>query len=153
MRCRPAWWRRWRAALRAGTIESARSLGFDADIGSLAPGKLADLVVLDEPTVGVDPQSRNLIFENIRALSAQGRTVVYTTHYMEEADKVASRIAVIDHGKIIALGSSAELKEQTKTSNLEDAFLALTGNVIRDEDASAADGMRQMHRAWRGGRR
>ena len=76
-----------------------------------------------------------------------------TTHYMEEADKVASRIAVIDHGKIIALGSSAELKANTNTSTLEDAFLALTGSSIREEDSGAIDSMRQMSRMWRGGGR
>ena len=56
-----------------------------------------------------------------------------TTHYMDEADRVAHRIAIIDHGKIVALGTSQELKEQTKTDSLEDAFLALTGSTIRDE--------------------
>jgi ABC-type multidrug transport system ATPase subunit len=61
----------------------------------------------------------------------EGITVFLTTHYMEEADKIANRIAVIDHGKIISIGSSAELKEKTGKQSLEDAFLALTGNAIR----------------------
>ena len=61
------------------------------------------LLLLDEPTVGVDPQSRNAIFENILALKKQGRTVIYTTHYMEEAEKLCDRVAIIDHGKLLAL--------------------------------------------------
>jgi ABC-2 type transport system ATP-binding protein len=62
-----------------------------------------DLVLLDEPTAGVDPQSRNAIFENIQALRARGRTIVYTTHYMEEAERLCDRVAVIDHGRLLAL--------------------------------------------------
>ncbi|HEY6546637.1 MAG TPA: ABC transporter ATP-binding protein [Vicinamibacteria bacterium] len=64
-----------------------------------------DLVVLDEPTVGVDPQSRNLIFENIRALQAAGTTVIYTTHYMEEAERLCDRVGILDHGRLLALDS------------------------------------------------
>jgi ABC-2 type transport system ATP-binding protein len=60
-------------------------------------------VVLDEPTVGVDPQSRNLILENIRALRAAGKTVVYTTHYMEEAERLCDRVGILDHGRLLAL--------------------------------------------------
>ena len=68
-----------------------------------------DLLLLDEPTVGVDPQSRNQIFENIEALHRQGRTIIYTTHYMEEAERLCDRIAIVDHGKLLALGSVHEL--------------------------------------------
>jgi ABC-2 type transport system ATP-binding protein len=68
-----------------------------------------DLILLDEPTVGVDPQSRNQIFENILALKKLGRTLIYTTHYMEEAERLCDRIAVIDHGKLLALGTVNEL--------------------------------------------
>jgi ABC-2 type transport system ATP-binding protein len=67
------------------------------------------LLLLDEPTVGVDPQSRNKIFESIEALHRQGRTVIYTTHYMEEAERLCDRIAIIDGGKLLALGTLAEL--------------------------------------------
>jgi len=68
---------------------------------------------------------------------------------MEEAEKMANKIAVIDHGKIVAQGSSQELKKQTSTNSLEDAFLALTGKAIREEEASSTDNMRQRHRMWR----
>jgi ABC-2 type transport system ATP-binding protein len=70
------------------------------------------LVLLDEPTVGVDPQSRNRIFEMVEALRAEGATIIYTTHYMEEAERLCDTIAIIDHGRIIALGSKAELVAQ-----------------------------------------
>jgi ABC-2 type transport system ATP-binding protein len=67
------------------------------------------LLLLDEPTVGVDPQSRNKIFENIEALHAEGRTIIYTTHYMEEAVRLCERIAIIDAGRLLALGTVGEL--------------------------------------------
>ncbi len=107
------------------------------------------ILFLDEPTIGLDPQTRNHLWSYVTDLNAkEGITVFLTTHYMEEADRIANRIAVIDHGKIVALGSSAELKEKTNTANLEDAFLALTGSAIREEEASAVDNMRIMSRAW-----
>ena len=112
------------------------------------------ILFLDEPTLGLDPQTRNHIWEYIKKLNKdEGMTVFLTTHYMNEAEKVADTIAVIDHGKIISKGSAAKLKKETKTKNLEDAFLKLTGHVIRDEEASAADGFRNHARLWRGGRR
>jgi ABC-2 type transport system ATP-binding protein len=70
------------------------------------------LLVLDEPTVGVDPQSRNAIFENIAALRARGRTVVYTTHYMEEAERLCDRVAVMDRGRLLALDTVPQLIRQ-----------------------------------------
>ncbi|NOS66774.1 MAG: ATP-binding cassette domain-containing protein [Candidatus Peribacteraceae bacterium] len=112
------------------------------------------VLFLDEPTIGLDPQTRNHLWNYVGELNRkEGITVFLTTHYMEEADKVATRIAVIDHGKIVGQGSSQELKTQTNTQSLEDAFLALTGNAIREEEASSADGMRQMAQMWRGKRR
>jgi len=68
-----------------------------------------DLLLLDEPTVGVDPQSRNAIFDNIEALSRDGRTIIYTTHYMEEAERLCDRIAIVDRGRLLALGTLDEL--------------------------------------------
>jgi ABC-2 type transport system ATP-binding protein len=68
-----------------------------------------DLLLLDEPTVGVDPQSRNQIFDNITALHRSGTTIVYTTHYMEEAERLCDRIAIVDQGRLLALGTLAEL--------------------------------------------
>ncbi|HXA53217.1 MAG TPA: ATP-binding cassette domain-containing protein [Candidatus Acidoferrum sp.] len=112
------------------------------------------ILFLDEPTLGLDPQTRNQLWTQVKHLNqTEGVTVFLTTHYMDEADRVAQRIAVIDHGKIVALGSSAELKEQTGKESLEEAFLALTGSTIRDEAATSADQMRQMAKMWGGGRR
>jgi len=108
------------------------------------------VLFLDEPTLGLDPQSRNQMWTHVRDVrAAEGVTVFLTTHYMDEADRVADRIAVIDHGRLVATGSSAELKTQTGTDSLEAAFLALTGTTIRDESATAADQMRQVSRVWR----
>ncbi len=113
------------------------------------------ILFLDEPTLGLDPQTRNHIWSYIQRLSReQNVTVFFTTHYMEEADRVADDVAVIDHGKIVAQGSPGELKERTKSATLEDAFITLTGHAIREEEANAVDRMRMMGRAWRGsGRR
>ena len=108
------------------------------------------VLFLDEPTLGLDPQSRNQMWTLVGNLNrAEGVTVFLTTHYMDEADRVAGRIAVIDHGRIVAIGSSAELKQQTGADSLEAAFLKLTGTTIRDESATAADQMRQVSRVWR----
>lgn len=105
------------------------------------------VLFLDEPTLGLDPQTRNLLWNYIKELnSKEGITVFLTTHYMEEADKMSNRIAVIDHGKIIDTGSSKELKERTGTNTLEEAFLKLTGSAIREE--SAENHMRQASRVW-----
>jgi ABC-2 type transport system ATP-binding protein len=108
------------------------------------------ILFLDEPTLGLDPQSRNQLWSQIRHLNeSEGMTVFLTTHYMDEAERVARRIAIIDHGRIVAQGSPEELKQQTKSDSLEQAFLALTGTTIRDERADGADAMRQMVRMWR----
>ena len=93
------------------------------------------LLFLDEPTVGIDPQSRNHIFDTVLALRAEGMTVLYTTQYMEEADRLCDRIGIMDNGRIIAIGMPAELKAQVgdpgKTT-LEEVFLNLTGRSLRD---------------------
>jgi len=94
------------------------------------------ILFLDEPTIGLDPQTRNHIWNYLKKMNEEeGTTVFLTTHYMEEAEKVSDTIAIIDHGKIIAQGTSIQLREQTKTESLEDAFLVLTGDNIREEKA------------------
>jgi len=108
------------------------------------------ILFLDEPTLGLDPQSRNQLWTHVKQLNETEKVTVFlTTHYMDEADRVAHRIAIIDHGKIVAQGSSQELQQQTGTASLEQAFLALTGSTIRDEAAGANDQMRQFMKAWR----
>lgn len=105
---------------------------------------------LDEPTLGLDPQTRTHIWDYIKKLNQQEQiTIFFTTHYMEEAEKIAQRIAVIDHGRIVAVGTATELKHKTGTHSLEEAFLSLTGRDIRDDDASSIDQMRMRRRMWR----
>lgn len=109
---------------------------------------------LDEPTLGLDPQTRNQMWEYVKKLNREeGVTVFFTTHYMEEADRVAQRIAIIDKGQIVASGTSDELKSRTGADSLEDAFLSLTGKAIREEEASGADHLRQFARMHRGTKR
>ncbi|MDO8636181.1 MAG: ATP-binding cassette domain-containing protein, partial [Dehalococcoidia bacterium] len=108
------------------------------------------ILFLDEPTLGLDPQTRNHIWNYIKDINKkENMTVFFTTHYMDEAERVADRIAIIDHGKIISIGTPGDLKNQTKTNSLEEAFLAITGNVIREEEASGVDQLRAMGRMWR----
>jgi ABC-2 type transport system ATP-binding protein len=108
------------------------------------------ILFLDEPTLGLDPQSRNQLWTHVKHLNETERVTVFlTTHYMDEADRVAHRVAVIDHGRIVAQGTSTELKTQTGAESLEEAFLKLTGTTIRDESASSVDQMRQVARMWR----
>jgi len=102
---------------------------------------------LDEPTIGLDPQTRNHIWSYILELNKkEGITVFFTTHYMEEAERYADRIAVIDHGKIVAQGTAKELRKKTKSKTLEDAFIKLTGHGIRDEGARSVDKLRNTMR-------
>ncbi len=94
-----------------------------------------DLLFLDEPTVGVDPQSRNHIFETIEGLRDGGMTILYTTHYMEEADRLCRRVAIMDGGRIVALDTPHNLKAKLgdpEKVTLEDVFLSLTGRRLRD---------------------
>lgn len=115
---------------------------------------LPKVLFLDEPTLGLDPQTRNLIWEHIKGLNEKEKiTVFLTTHIMEEADRMADTVAIIDHGKIIAQATPSELKSQTGASTLEEAFLALTGKTIRDEGADGSEQMRALKRMWSGGRR
>ena len=101
-----------------------------------AIGHNPDLLIFDEPTVGIDPQSRNFILEKIKQSNKNGATVIYTSHYMEEVEAVCSRIAIMDNGKIIACGTSEELKNLITNGSeeitLEEVFLTLTGKKLRD---------------------
>src|ERR1044071_6662421 len=111
------------------------------------------ILFLDEPTLGLDPQTRNQLWTQVKALNEQeGVTVFLTTHYMEEAERVAQRIGIIYHGRIVAQGTAAELKQHTGTDSLEQAFLKLTGTSIRSEAATGADQMRAMAAMWQRGR-
>ena len=111
------------------------------------------ILFLDEPTAGLDPQTRNQIWEFIRGLCRDERvTVFFTTNYMEEAERVADRIAVIDHGRMVAEGTAAALRQETGGRTLEDAFIALTGRSIREADAAPIDRMRRMRQLWLGRR-
>src|SRR5271165_2752363 len=112
------------------------------------------ILFLDEPTLGLDPQSRNQLWTHVKSVNESERVTVFlTTHYMDEADRVAHRVGVIDHGKLVAQGTPKAIKEQTGTESLEDAFLKLTGSTIREESAGSADQMRQFAKMWSGGKR
>lgn len=101
---------------------------------NLAIGLLNEplLLFLDEPTVGIDTQSRHLIHQEMRHLHQQGTTLLYTTHYMEEAQELCSRIAILDNGHILEQGAPDELLRQSGARNLEELFLGLTGKQLRD---------------------
>lgn len=100
------------------------------------------ILFLDEPTLGLDTQTRNLMWEYVQRLSEEkGMTIFFTTHYLDEAEAVAERIAIIDHGNIVAHGTTASLTKQTKTKTLEDAYLQLTGKTIRDDVSVKNDGL------------
>jgi len=91
-----------------------------------------EIAFLDEPTVAMDPQSRHTVWDFIRDLKKQGKTVILTTHYMEEAEELCDRVGIIDHGKLIALGSPEQLKKKFGAKNLEEVFIQLTGRRIRE---------------------
>src|SRR5437870_8918915 len=106
---------------------------------NLAAGLLhdPDVLLLDEPTVGVDPQSRNAIFDNLELLKSRGKALLYTTHYMEEVERLADRIVVMDHGRVIAEDTLDGLQSRVATvgggrATLESVFLTLTGRSLRD---------------------
>ncbi len=91
------------------------------------------ILFLDEPTVGVDVQSRNVIIEHLRQLNAQGTTIIYTSHHLNEAEELCDRVAIIDKGSIACKGKPMDLiKSHKDANNLEDVFLALTGKALRD---------------------
>jgi ABC-2 type transport system ATP-binding protein len=91
-----------------------------------------EIAFLDEPTVAMDPQSRHAVWEFIKELKQRRKTVILTTHYMEEAEFLCDRVGIIDHGRIIALDSPKELMNKYHAKNLEDVFIQLTGKNIRE---------------------
>ncbi|MDE6713346.1 MAG: ABC transporter ATP-binding protein, partial [Lachnospiraceae bacterium] len=101
-----------------------------------AIGHHPELLIFDEPTVGIDPQSRNFILDKIKESNKRGATVIYTSHYMEEVEAICTRIAIMDNGKVIACGTSEELKRlvngDDENITLEEVFLTLTGKKLRD---------------------
>jgi ABC-2 type transport system ATP-binding protein len=106
------------------------------------------ILFLDEPTLGLDAQTRYLLWSYVQNLSDQKKmTILFTTHYLEEAENNATHIAFIDHGKIVATGTAKELMKQTGTKNLEGAYLQLTGTAIRDAESNPHDAWRERHRA------
>ncbi|MCF6306421.1 MAG: ABC transporter ATP-binding protein [Flavobacteriaceae bacterium] len=91
------------------------------------------ILFLDEPTVGVDVQSKNVIIKHLQKLNKEGTTIVYTSHHLNEAEKFCTRVAIIDHGKIIIKGKPSELiNNKENAHNLEDVFIAFTGKELRD---------------------
>jgi ABC-2 type transport system ATP-binding protein len=138
-----AWCLDWAALQdRAGDLARNLSGGMKRRL-NMAAGIIhrPRVVLMDEPTVGVDPQSRNRIFEMIEALGAEGTAIIYTTHYMEEAERLCDRVAIIDHGHIVALGSNAEL--------VHDSFASRSQVLARFE---GPDGKVDLWVAERGGR-
>ena len=127
---------------RAGLVERADdkvatfSGGMKRRI-NLAVGDLhaPELLLLDEPTVGVDPQSRNHLFDVLQALRAAGRTLVYTSHYMEEVQRLCDRIVVMNEGVVAGVGTAAELAQRAGIpgADLERVFLQMTGRSLRDD--------------------
>jgi ABC-2 type transport system ATP-binding protein len=111
------------------------------------------VLFLDEPTVGLDPQTRRSIWDHIKSLNTERKmTIFLTTHYMEEAEAIADKIAVIDHGKIIESGTVEEIKNRTETESLEEAFLKLTGRDIRNENEKPANRSGMLRGRMRRGR-
>ena len=108
------------------------------------------VLFLDEPTLGLDTQTRNLLWDYVEKLNkTEGMTIFFTTHYLEEAENVADRIAVIDDGKIIANGTVKQLLTLTKTIDLESAYLRLTGKQIREEEVDPNEAFRSRVRSRR----
>jgi ABC-2 type transport system ATP-binding protein len=104
------------------------------------------IIFLDEPTIGLDAQTRNFLWNYIKELNKkENMTVFLTTHYLEEAEKIADRIAIIDHGKIVKIGSLEQIKADTNSKDLEEAFLKLTGYKIREENADPKAALRARH--------
>lgn len=135
--------------VKTRTSQLIESLGLEPDAGkrtskysggmirrlSLAMALVHDpqIAFLDEPTVALDPQSRHATWDLIKNLKDKGKTVFLTSHYIEEVEALADRVGIIDHGKLIALGTPEELKQKHQAVNLEEVFITLTGRKIREE--------------------
>jgi ABC-2 type transport system ATP-binding protein len=91
------------------------------------------IAFLDEPTVAMDPQSRHAVWDVIKEQKSRGKTIILTTHYMEEAEELCDRVGIIDHGRLIALGTPKELIAKNRVKNLEDLFIQITGRDMREE--------------------
>lgn len=103
---------------KADTLPSTFSGGMKRRLNiACAIAHTPKLIILDEPTVGIDPQSRNHILESIKKLNEKGATIIYTSHYMEEVEAICTRVGVIDHGKLIAMGTKEELKDAVSNIN------------------------------------
>ncbi|HTY74117.1 MAG TPA: ABC transporter ATP-binding protein [Candidatus Nanoarchaeia archaeon] len=92
-----------------------------------------EIVFLDEPTVALDPQSRHAVWDFLKDLKKEGKTLILTTHYMEEAEELCDRVGIIDHGKLIELGTPQQLISKHDVKNLEEVFIKLTGRNIRED--------------------
>jgi ABC-2 type transport system ATP-binding protein len=119
-----------RADQRIGTFSGGMKRRANLAVGILHEPQI---LFLDEPTVGIDAQSRQLILERIESLRDRGTTVLYTTHYMEEAQRLCTRVAIMDRGRILAQGPVDRLVAQGAGDNLGELFLHLTGKQLRDE--------------------
>jgi ABC-2 type transport system ATP-binding protein len=121
-----------RARDRVGTFSGGMKRRLNLAAGLLHD---PDILLLDDPTVGVDPQSRNAIFDNLEDLKRRGKTLLYTTHYMEEAERLADRVVIIDRGRVVADDSVMSLRGSLSAAasvSLEEVFLSLTGRSLRD---------------------
>jgi ABC-2 type transport system ATP-binding protein len=104
---------------------------------------------LDEPSLGLDPQTRNHLWQYIKNLNkSEGISIFFTTHYIEEAERMANYVHIMDHGKIVGRGTPEALKTQTHTKSLEEAFLSLTGHGLREEEMTNTDRMRLRHQVF-----
>lgn len=103
-----------------------------------------ELIILDEPTVGIDPQSRNHILESIKHLNKQGTTIIYTSHYMEEVEAICTRVGIMDHGNLIALGTKEELKNKVNDKNTYLVSIN-SANKINIDDITSIDGVIEAH--------
>lgn len=114
-------------AQRAGALSGGLQRRLNLAIALLGH---PSLLILDEPTVGVDPQSRGFILDSLRALNRDGMTILYTTHYMDEVQRLCDRLAILDQGRLLRAGTLQDVIGEA--DDLESAFLALTGHALRD---------------------